>query len=85
MACQRRRNHKRPCPSLDRLPNYRLSSQLLMPLGQVPIVSHRVQLGRQLTYICSIRLRCCAHALLDTKFSNRSWTIKVPNVPILDF
>ena len=56
-----------------------------MPLGQVPIVSHRVQLGRQLTYICSIRLRCCAHALLDTKFSNRSWTIKVPNVPILDF
>jgi hypothetical protein len=78
MAYQRCRNHKRPCPSLGRLPNCRLASQLLVPLGQVPIVSHRFQLGRQLTYIYSDRLRCCAPVLLGTKFSNRNLITGVP-------
>jgi hypothetical protein len=83
MAYQRCRNHKRQCPSWDRLPNCRLASQLLVPLGQVPIVSHRFQLGRRLTYIYSNRPRCCAPVLLGTKFSNRNLITGVPTVPVL--
>jgi hypothetical protein len=85
MACQWLRCHKRPCPSSDRLPNFRPSSQIPELLRQVLVACHRCQLGRQPTYICSNRQRYCALGLLDTKSNNRNLIAGVPTVPVLGY